>query len=441
MSDNVQESNNHHHHHHHDPYRPYDPFNYEIDGRSCSSLLFPFLMNNNNNNQSSSIMYNNIPNINSNNNNNNNYLMMSNNTSNITSYTDCLNGSSMDQYNTLSRAFDISCSAPSSSDVVSQILDNNNHHQHDIIDTSTTTTPNNDNHNAQLFCTNPVKADHQSVGTSENPSTPNSSISASSSNDGAATTVTAGPEEDSGKSNNNKKENDEDEEEDEEDNNNKVKGSDDEEKTAKKVSCKTKKKEKKPREPRFAFLTKSEIDHLEDGYRWRKYGQKAVKNSPYPRSYYRCTTQRCTVKKRVERSFQDPSIVITTYEGQHNHHCPATLRGNAAAMLSPSFLASAGTLSPNNLPHDFFTQFLPITNNNNISNIHQHQQQHHNLNNHDHIIHHQGEAPSNNSMLYSNLNTTHHHHQYRQQLHQVPDFGLLQDLVPSFNRHHNKQDP
>lgn len=40
---------------------------------------------------------------------------------------------------------------------------------------------------------------------------------------------------------------------------------------------------KKEQEPRFAFMTKSEVDHLEDGYRWRKYGQKAVKNSPYPR--------------------------------------------------------------------------------------------------------------------------------------------------------------
>ena len=47
-----------------------------------------------------------------------------------------------------------------------------------------------------------------------------------------------------------------------------------------------KKAEKRQRQPRVAFLTKSEVDHLEDGYRWRKYGQKAVKNSPYPRFVY-----------------------------------------------------------------------------------------------------------------------------------------------------------
>ena len=46
---------------------------------------------------------------------------------------------------------------------------------------------------------------------------------------------------------------------------------------------KKKKKQKREKEPRFAFMTKSEIDHLDDGYRWRKYGQKAVKNSPFPR--------------------------------------------------------------------------------------------------------------------------------------------------------------
>ncbi|XP_071716372.1 probable WRKY transcription factor 57 [Rutidosis leptorrhynchoides] len=84
---------------------------------------------------------------------------------------------------------------------------------------------------------------------------------------------------------------------------------------------------KRIRQQRFAFVTKSEIDHLEDGYRWRKYGQKAVKNSPFPRSYYRCTNSNCTVKKRVERSSTDPTTVITTYEGQHCHHTVGFPRG------------------------------------------------------------------------------------------------------------------
>jgi hypothetical protein len=29
--------------------------------------------------------------------------------------------------------------------------------------------------------------------------------------------------------------------------------------------------------------TNSEVDLLDDGYRWRKYGQKVVKGNPYPR--------------------------------------------------------------------------------------------------------------------------------------------------------------
>ncbi|KAK7379062.1 hypothetical protein VNO80_04515 [Phaseolus coccineus] len=91
--------------------------------------------------------------------------------------------------------------------------------------------------------------------------------------------------------------------------------------------------QKRQREPRFAFMTKSEVDHLEDGYRWRKYGQKAVKNSPFPRSYYRCTSVSCNVKKRVERSFTDPSIVVTTYEGQHTHPSPVLGRSNNLGSL------------------------------------------------------------------------------------------------------------
>jgi WRKY transcription factor 2 len=37
------------------------------------------------------------------------------------------------------------------------------------------------------------------------------------------------------------------------------------------------------REPRVVIQTTSEVDILDDGYRWRKYGQKVVKGNPNPR--------------------------------------------------------------------------------------------------------------------------------------------------------------
>lgn len=41
------------------------------------------------------------------------------------------------------------------------------------------------------------------------------------------------------------------------------------------------------------------------------------------RSYYKCTSQGCNVRKHVERAPSDPKAVITTYEGKHNHDVPA----------------------------------------------------------------------------------------------------------------------
>ncbi|XP_010925385.1 probable WRKY transcription factor 57 [Elaeis guineensis] len=77
---------------------------------------------------------------------------------------------------------------------------------------------------------------------------------------------------------------------------------------------------------RIGFRTKSDVDILDDGFKWRKYGKKSVKNSPNPRNYYRCSHEGCAVKKRVERDPQDSSYVITTYEGVHNHASPSTVR-------------------------------------------------------------------------------------------------------------------
>ncbi|MCD7456152.1 WRKY transcription factor [Datura stramonium] len=80
------------------------------------------------------------------------------------------------------------------------------------------------------------------------------------------------------------------------------------------------------KEPRVVVQTTSEVDILDDGYRWRKYGQKVVKGNPSPRSYYRCTTPGCNVRKQVERAAHDLKSVITTYEGKHNHDVPAARR-------------------------------------------------------------------------------------------------------------------
>lgn len=66
-----------------------------------------------------------------------------------------------------------------------------------------------------------------------------------------------------------------------------------------------------------------------DGYNWRKYGQKQVKGSEYPRSYYKCTHPNCPVKKKVERSF-DGQIAEIVYKGEHNHSKPQLPKRNSA---------------------------------------------------------------------------------------------------------------
>ncbi|KAF7833852.1 putative WRKY transcription factor 2 [Senna tora] len=97
------------------------------------------------------------------------------------------------------------------------------------------------------------------------------------------------------------------------------------------------------REPRVVVQTTSEVDILDDGYRWRKYGQKVVKGNPNPRSYYKCTNAGCTVRKHVERASHDLKSVITTYEGKHNHDVPAAR--NSSNQVNA---ATSSTLPPQN---------------------------------------------------------------------------------------------
>ncbi|KAF2569588.1 hypothetical protein F2Q68_00024188 [Brassica cretica] len=100
------------------------------------------------------------------------------------------------------------------------------------------------------------------------------------------------------------------------------------------------------REPRIVVQTTSDIDILDDGYRWRKYGQKVVKGNPNPRSYYKCTTNGCPVRKHVERASHDMRAVITTYEGKHNHDVPAA-RGSGYTTNRLAQDPSSAPIRPN----------------------------------------------------------------------------------------------
>ncbi|KAJ6344017.1 hypothetical protein OIU76_005700 [Salix suchowensis] len=59
---------------------------------------------------------------------------------------------------------------------------------------------------------------------------------------------------------------------------------------------------------------------LDDGFSWRKYGQKDILGANFPRGYYRCThrhSQGCLATKQVQRSDEDRSIFEVTYRGRH----------------------------------------------------------------------------------------------------------------------------
>lgn len=53
------------------------------------------------------------------------------------------------------------------------------------------------------------------------------------------------------------------------------------------------------------------------------------------RSYYRCSTPGCSVKKHVERASYDSKVIITTYEGQHVHDLPPTRTVTRVYTIAP----------------------------------------------------------------------------------------------------------
>ncbi|KAJ8546602.1 hypothetical protein K7X08_034112 [Anisodus acutangulus] len=87
-----------------------------------------------------------------------------------------------------------------------------------------------------------------------------------------------------------------------------------------------------------------------DLWAWRKYGQKPIKGSPYPRGYYRCSSSKgCSARKQVERSRTDPNMLVITYTSEHNHPWPTQRNALAGSTRSQPNNIKLTSTSKNNI--------------------------------------------------------------------------------------------
>ncbi|KAG6409830.1 hypothetical protein SASPL_127872 [Salvia splendens] len=100
---------------------------------------------------------------------------------------------------------------------------------------------------------------------------------------------------------------------------------------------------------------------LDDGYGWRKYGQKDILGAKHPRGYYRCTFRHahgCLATKQVQKSDEDPTIFEITYRRKHT--CNRALNNPSASIPVPGPECEDPNPLTQNLPFNIKTSLSPL---------------------------------------------------------------------------------
>ncbi|KAG6387759.1 hypothetical protein SASPL_152951 [Salvia splendens] len=100
---------------------------------------------------------------------------------------------------------------------------------------------------------------------------------------------------------------------------------------------------------------------LDDGYGWRKYGQKEIIGAKHPRGYYRCTSihaHGCLATKQVQKSDEDPTIFEITYRRKHT--CTRAPNNPSAPIPVPGVESEDPNPLTKNPPFNIQTTLNPL---------------------------------------------------------------------------------